>query len=67
MTVCNKAQLRGKHCIGTALTGGPWGKGVQALLIWWLRMVVMPEETYIGALGNNGVQDIRAHTLACLV
>ena len=30
-------------------------------------MVVMPEETYIGALGNNGVQDIRAHTLACLV
>ena len=30
-------------------------------------MVVMPEETYIGALANNGVQDIRAHTSACLV
>ena len=27
----------------------------------------MPAETYIGALGNNGVQDIRAHTSACVV
>ena len=30
-------------------------------------MVVMPVETNIGAFGNDGVQNGRAHTLACLI
>ena len=33
MTVCNKAQLRGKYYLDTALMGDPWGKGMQALLV----------------------------------
>ena len=30
MTDCDKAQLRGKYYIGTGLTGGSWGEGLQA-------------------------------------
>lgn len=30
MTECDKAQLRGKYYIGTGLTGGSWGEGLQA-------------------------------------
>ena len=31
MTECDKAQLRGKYYIGTGLTEGYWGEGLQAL------------------------------------
>ena len=64
MTECDKAQLRGKYYIGTGLTGGYWGEGLQAT-----GMAVSEGGNACRDKHwcNNGVQGSRAHKSACLV
>ena len=63
----------GKHCMtsGTKVQytyrDFQGERTVNTACVFPMAGVVMPVEMYVSALGNNGVQDSRAHKLACLV